>query len=152
MPEDKKQDNVVIPKEEYEKLRTDIELLKSSTSRYKLEEEMAKQEAGKEKPPRGHMKRLKGKLVIGWMGINEPDSKAEFKMLYQGTTPVGEILKGHYKTLDDKDIVCESIKFTRSNDLEYFTKIGHEGDEWVVKFDNPELPQKYNIPIPFLNP
>ena len=86
------------------------------------------------------------------MGLNEEGSKAEQKILYQGTTPIGEVLIGHYKTLEGEDIICEASKFYKSIALEKFTKIGQEGDMWTIRFDNKELPQDMKIHVKYLNP
>ena len=150
--DEKTEEKVVLTRKEFNEIQKDIQLLKNSVSRYKLEEQEAKISKNKDKLPRGHCKRLNGKLVVKWLGVNDPGSKAEQKILYQGTTPVGEVLVGHYKTIDDEDIVCEAIKFYRSTDLEYFTKIGQEGEDWIIRFDNPELPQEYKLNIKYLNP
>ena len=106
----------------------------------------------KKKEIRGHLKRLNGKLIVRWMGLNEEGSKAEQKILYQGTTPIGEVLIGHYKTLEGEDIICEASKFYKSIALEKFTKIGQEGDMWTIRFDNKELPQDMKIHVKYLNP
>jgi len=153
--EKNKQDSkeqVVISKEDFKKMQEDINLLKGTVSRYKLEEQEALLKGKKKKLPRGHLKKVNGKLILSWLGLNVAGSKAEQKILYQGTTPVGEVMIGHYKVLDDEDLVCEASKFYKSTDLEKFTKIGQEGDNWIIKFDDPELPQKMSINIKFINP
>lgn len=146
------EEKVVMTKTDLDSMQADIDLLKKSVSRYKIEEQQALRDKDKVEKPRGHLKRIDGKLVEKWMGLNEAGSKAEQKILYQGTTPVGEIMIGHYKTFDDEDLVCEAIKFYRSTDLEYFTKLGEDGDEWTIAFDNPELPQNHKINVRYVNP
>lgn len=145
-------EKVVVDAEVFSKMQSDIELLKKVANRYRLEEQEALAKRNEKGAPRGHLKRLNGKLVVKWLGLNEKGSKAEQKILYQGTTPVGEVLIGHYKTIEDEDIVCEAVKFYRSTDIEQFTKIGQEGDDWVIKFDNQALPQEYKINLKFVNP
>lgn len=149
-----KDEKVVLSKGEFQQLQDDINLLKRSVSQYRLQEqELAlKKERGEDTLPRGYCKRIDGELVVSWLGLNDEGSKAEQKILYQGTTPIGEVLIGHYKTIDGKDIVTEASKFYTSTDLEKFTKIGQEGDTWIVRFDNPELPQEYKIHLKFVNP
>jgi hypothetical protein len=145
-------EQVVITKEEFSKMQSDIALLKSVASRYKLEEQEALAKRDRKELPRGHLKRLDGKLITRWVGMNEPDFKGEQKIIYQGTTPMGEIMIGHYKTIDNEDIVCEAVKFYRSTDLEYFTKLSQDGDTWTIRFDNKELPQDLKINAKFVNP
>lgn len=147
-----KEEKVVLSKKDFEEMQADINLLKGSVSQYKLEEQQALRDKDKKELPRGHMKRIKGKLVTKWLGLNEPGSQAEQKILYQGTTPIGEVLIGHYKTIDDEDIVCEASIFYKSTDLEHFTKLGQDGDEWIIRFDNMDLPQEYRINVKFVNP
>ena len=146
------EEKVVLTKTQFDAIQQDIDVLKKSVNRGRLEEQEAKVQKGKKVLPKGHLKRLKGKLIVKWLGVNEVGSKAEHEILYQGTTPVGEVLKGHYIDIDGDPIVTESVQFYRSTDLEYFTKIGQEGDEWIIKFDNPELPQEYKIKELFINP
>lgn len=147
-----KEEKVVISRDELNKMQEDIRILKSVASRYKLEEQEALANKGKKKESRGFLKKLDGKLIVKWIGSNEPGWKGEQKILYQGTTPIGEVLVSHFKTIEDEDVICDAVKFYRSTDLEHFTKVGQEGDIWIIRFDNPELPQEFKVDVKFINP
>jgi len=82
----------------------------------------------------------------------EEDSKADMKIIYRDNMPVGENLIGHYKTLEGEDIVCDAVKFYRSDVIEKFDRLEDLGQYWEVQFHNPKLPQKYRLNINFVNP
>ncbi len=149
---DESKEKVVISKEEFNKMQKDIDLLKKVASRYKIEEQEALERKGEARQRRGFLKRLEGKLIVKWLGLNEEGSKAEQKILYQGTTPVGEVMIGHYKTIDNEDVVTDAVRFYRSTDLEHFTITGQEGSLLTLRFDNPNLPQEYKLDLKFVNP
>lgn len=152
--------NVVLPKEQFDKMMemmeaqsADIRVLKKSVSKYKLEENEAKEKKGKTVATRGYLKKLNGEVIVKWLSKDDPNSKVKNEILYQGTTPTGEVLKSHYITIDDKEIVTDTIQFVRSNEMEYFTKLKTDSEgNWVIQFDNPTLPQEYTINPKFINP
>lgn len=153
-PTPKKNDDekVVISKAELESLQKDIEILKRSVSRARLDQATSKVEGEVKEEPKGFLKKLNGKVIVKWFGINEPGSKAKQEILYQGTTPIGEILKGHYVTIDGEEILEDAIRFYRSTDLAPFVKLGQEGDSWIIQFEDPSLPQEFKISTKFINP
>jgi hypothetical protein len=154
-------ENIVLTKDEFQKIQSDIELLKGAVSTYKLQEQEALRAKASKKSPRGFLKRIKAKsekgidgnhLVVGWKGVKEDGSKAKQEIIYNGTTPVGEKLVSHFLTIDGDDVVCDFVKLIRSNDIERFSILSKDGDYMTISFDNPELPQEYRIKDIFINP
>ncbi len=140
---------------ELDDLRQEIQILRESVREDKLKQADSKYKPVEPSLPVGFLKRLHGELVVKWMGVNEEGSKAKQELHYQGQAVVGEHLNGHYITIDDKEIVCDSIEFTRSNDIEKFSKVDGYGEDWVIEFHNPELAKKYpeyKINTKFINP
>lgn len=154
-----------------EKQAEQIEILQSTVSKQRLKE--AGENHNKEFLLQGHLKRLRGELIIGWnrmekkgkgysttvynaknepIEIREEDSMARMEIIYKDNYPVGEKLVGHYTTLEGKDIVCDAVEFYRSTVLEKFDRIKDEGQFWIVRFHNPSLPQRLRININFINP
>lgn len=146
-------EQVVLSKEQFDqllaqnaKLAADVNILKKSVSRSRLEENEAKEKAGKTFSRKGHVLKLNGKPIVKWFGKNEEGSKAKSEILYNGTTPMGEVLQGHYVTIDGEEIVCPAINFYRSTDIEFFTILENlPNGNWLVKFDNPDLPQSFEF-------
>jgi len=135
-----------------ELLSRKISILEDSVSRYKLEQATSRHDAKKDKPLRGHLKRLQGKVIARWMGVNEEGSRAKQELVYLNNAIVGEKLVGHYKTIGGEDIICDAIEFTRSNRLEKFTILSQDGDILTIKFDDNTLPQEYKIDVKYVNP
>lgn len=158
--EAEKDSTVTLSKEQFdtmmermEEQSADIRVLKKSVSKYRLEENQAKEEKDKVSQPRGFLKRLNGKLIVKWLGKDEVNSKAKGEILYNGTTAAGEILKGHYITLEGEEVVTDAVLLTRSTDLEHFTQTGKDSEgNWIIRFDNTDLPQEYKINPKFVNP
>lgn len=141
--------------DEINELRREIQVLRSSVRQDKLSQ-ADKQFKGEEPVfPTGFLKKLDGKLIVMWYGIDDPGSKATQELIYQNENVVGERLIGHYVTIDGEDIICDIGKFTRSNKLEYFDKVNSYGEDWIISFHNPELKEKYTnykINVKFVNP
>lgn len=137
---------VTLSQEQFDKLTSDVAVLKKSVSRAKFEENEAKEGKNKKHGVSGHCKRLQGKVIVKWIGSKDPAYKGRQEILYNGTTPSGEVLKGHFVTIDGEEIITDMIQFTRSNDLEFFTKLSDTPDgNWMIRFENPELPQEYEF-------
>lgn len=139
-------EQIVLSKEQFETMMTDIKILKKSVSRYKLEENEAKERGEKKGGKRGHCLKLNGEVIVKWLGKGDAGSQAKSEILYNGTTPIGETLKGHYITITGKEIVTDAVNFYRSNDIEYFDVLEElPNGNWSVRFLNPDLPQEYEF-------
>jgi hypothetical protein len=136
-------------------LEKQIAILRDSVRQDRLSQADDKMNGKKERLPVGHLKKLNGKLVVKWLGAEEAGSQAKQELIYQNNNVVGEKLIGHYITIDGEDIVCDAINFTRSIDIEKFTKIGGTQKDWIIEFHNPVLATKYpayKIDVKYLNP
>ena len=167
----KKEKTITVNEEKLNKLLSEMEILKDTVSKQRYKEAEARQD--KKFLLQGHLKRLKGEVIIAWypmerkgngasqtvynlkdepIEIKEEDSKAEMEIIYKDNVPVGEKLVGHYKTIEGKDIVCDAKEFYRSSAVEKFDKLEDLGQFWLVSFHNPLLPKKIKININFINP
>ena len=168
MSEDKKM--IEVSKDKLDSIMSEISVLKDTVSKQRYKE--AEERQSKTFALKGHLKRLRGEVIIAWypmvvMGnpsktvydskgepieIREKDSKAKMEIIERDTVAVGETLIGHYKTIKGKDIVCDAREFYRSTSLEKFDKVKDMGQCWEVKFHNKSLPQSYKLNIDFINP
>jgi len=128
-----------------------IEILKDSVSKNKLDQ-ATKAHDDTVKYPSGFLKKLKGKVIVKWLGVNDPGSEAKQELVYQNNAPVGEQLTGHYIALDGSKIVCNMLEFVRTTEREKFDIIGQDGDKLTIRFHNSELPQEYEISTKYVNP
>jgi hypothetical protein len=134
------------------KLEEEINILRQAVSRNKLIEAEQKASGKKKILGRGFLKKLQGKVVVAWLGVNDKGSSAKQEIIYNGSSPVGERMIGHYKTIFGDDIVCDMLEFTRSTEKENFDIIAKNGEELTICFDNQELPSEYKINTKFINP
>ncbi len=154
-PTVEKSETIEVPKSEFETMKQDIQILREASREDKVMQAEKRIKGEVVELPVGFLKRLKGKLVVKWFGLNEEGSKAKQEVIHQNNIPVGERMVGHYQTIDGEDIVCDSTEFTKSNDIEKFDKVGGYDEDWVIRFHNPELAKKYpdyKINIKYINP
>lgn len=133
-----------------EQART-IDILKDAVNKNKLEKSI-KDHDTTSKYPTGYFKRLRGNLIVKWLGADDIGSQVKQEIVYQNNIPLGERMVGHYLTLDNDSIVCDMLEFIRSNSRESFDIIKQDGDKLVIRFHNLELPQEYETNIKFINP
>jgi hypothetical protein len=124
----------------------EIEILREAASRGRLEEADNKR---KEKElPKVHLKVYNEKVVVGWK------SSAAKIIFSQGTNqPIGEVLQAVYKFIDDTETEPIDQKLVNDSNERVFARIVEDrGIKAVIKFEDPALPQEYEIDKSFLNP
>jgi hypothetical protein len=125
----------------------EIEILRDSVSRGRLEE--AEDKRKEKEQPRAYLKVFMGKVVIGWKSLPQ-------KIVYNPTTglPVGEVLQATYKFIDGTDSgLVDQVDFTRTEEREHVRILEKVDNEVVrIQFENPSLPQSFDINQVFLNP
>src|SRR3989304_2338948 len=141
--------------EELAALKKQVQILRESVRQDKLAQADKRILGEKKTVPVGHLKRLRGKVVVRWYGPREEGSQAKQEIIYQNNNAISEHIVGHYKTIDGDDIVCDMVGFLRGNDLEYFDKIGGTRENWIIQFHDSELAAQYpdyEINVKFINP
>lgn len=165
-----KEKTVEVKEAQLNKILGELETLKKTVSKQRYKE--ANEELKEKALQQGHCKRLDGEVIIGWypmaktgkglcdivynetgeeIKLKEEDTKAKMEIIYNNNMPIGETLKGHYKTIKGKDIVCDAKNFYRSTTIEKFDVLREEGDYKIIKFHNTLLPQEYKINNKFIN-
>ena len=134
--------------------KRDIDILRESVSRGKLEEA-----EGKRKPaekPRAFLGRYDGKVVVGWKA-----EKNEY--VYNPLNPnnvAGEVLQTRLFYLDGSDSgPIPQVMFTRNDDRVFVRKVGEKRNEegqlvsWVLEFEDTSIePRQIEIHPQFINP
>lgn len=143
---------VLIDADRLAKLEQSIDILRDAVKADRLEKSDEKYKGKKKLVQQGHLKVLRGKVIVAWLAPNARGSEAKQEIIYQNNIPVGEKMIGHYKTIDGEDIVCEMNEFTRSTEQEKFDIVSRNGDMITVRFHNPELPQVYELAKRYINP
>jgi|SRR3990167_388957 len=143
----------------------EIEILRDSVNRSRLENADVKHGKVGDQRPRGHLKKVLGKVVLRWKNRDESPIIGQNRVLYKGATPVDEIVNLHAVYLDKKEDgtyeedIISYLDFARSTEYVYFRvidvkKIGNE-IVWVIEFEDKNLVDKYGnieIPIKYVNP
>lgn len=138
----------------------EIAILKASVSETKQEQAARNLELdGADKRLKGFLKKINGKLILRWKGADESEVVARNGVVSEGDRFVGEVMKGHFVTIEGEDLITDYRDFVRSRDRVWFRVVKDEfidGDRiWTIEFEDIELRNKYGeivIPVKYVNP
>ena len=143
---------VMIDADRLARLEQQIDVLRDAVKEDRLARSEEKFMGKKEPNKVGHLKVLKGKVIVKWFGVGEEGSKASAELIYTNNQVTGEKLIGHYRTIEGEDIICDMNEFTRATDVAKFDVLSKEGNILTVRFHDKNLPSEFAINKRYINP
>lgn len=144
--------------------QSEIEILRDSVNRSRLETSDIKHGKVGDQRPRGHLKKVLGKIIVGWKSKNESPIIAQNRVVFKGATPVDEIVNLHAIFIDKNEdgTQCEDvipyIEFAKATEYVYFrvNSVKTVGNEliWTIEFEDSNLANQYKeieLPVKFAN-
>jgi hypothetical protein len=142
-----------------ESQKKDMAVMKDALNRDKLLRSEAKHGVNQEDlRPRATLKVYDNKVIVKWKDAIESEHVFKNQVVYNGITPIGEIVKSHLVTIDGEEIITDYSDFIKRNVYTNIRRLSQSDTDgktfWRAVFEDPNLAEKYgeiDIETKFLN-